>query len=83
MVCDKLFMPLVSSLLVGTASASVQKSMIADNPNIIVGLLGILVTIGLWGLGHLITLSIKMSRVETQIEDIKTELADRKRGKNG
>lgn len=74
MIFDKLSIPVITSFAVGTASATIQKTTLMDNPNLVVGLLGIIVTIGLWGLGHLITLSIKMSRVETQIEDIKSQL---------
>ena len=77
MIVEKLSAPLITSFVVGTASATIQKSTIMENPNLIIGLLGILVTIGLWALGHLITLSIKMSRVETQIEDIKSQLDNR------
>lgn len=75
MIVEKLTYPVISAIVVGAAS-SIQSSSIAENMSLIAALLGAAVTIALWGLGHLIGMSIKIGKIETKIEDMEKKLDD-------
>jgi len=67
MIFERLTYPVISAAFVGAAS-SANAVNIGEHMSIIAALLGIAVTIGLWGLGHLISISIKLGQVETNVQ---------------
>jgi len=77
MIFERLTYPVISAAVVGAAS-SANSVNIGEHMSIIAALLGIAVTIGLWGLGHLISISIKVGQLETKLEDMKQQIQDLK-----
>jgi hypothetical protein len=77
MIFEKLTYPVISAAFVGAAS-SANAVNIGEHMSIIAALLGIAVTIGLWGLGHLISISIKVGQLESKMEDMKQQIHELK-----
>lgn len=75
MIFERLTYPVISAAVVGAAS-SANSVNIGEHMSIVAALLGIAVTIGLWGLGHLISISIKVGQLETKLEDMKQQIQD-------